>query len=52
MYFDPYGIVYMTHNFLGSTFQDADDGTFTNYASKFVVSGYNVNSKSMAFYWH
>ena len=52
MYFDPYGIVYMAHSFVGTTYSDADNGAFTNYASKLAVSGYNVNSKSMEFYWH
>ena len=52
MYFDPYGIVYMAHSFEGTVFQNADNGSFTDYASKFVVSGYNVNTKAMAFYWH
>lgn len=52
MHFDPYGLVYMAHSFVGIKYADADNGAFTNYASKLAVSGYNVNSKSMAFYWH
>ena len=52
MYFDSYGIVYMAHSWEGSTPANADNGAFSGYASKFVVSGYNANTKSMAFYWH
>ena len=52
MYFDPYGMVYMAHSFEGSSTLNSDDNTITTYASKFVVSAYNVNTKDMGFYWH
>ena len=52
MFFDPYGMVYMAHSFVGTKFCDADNGAFSNYATKFVVSGYSAKSKSMAFFWH
>ena len=52
MYFDPYGLVYMAHSFVGIKFPDADNDAFKNYAAKLAVSAYNVSSKSMAFYWH
>lgn len=52
MHFDSYGMVYMAHSFVGTKFCDADNKAFNDYATKFVVSGYNANTKSMAFYWH
>ena len=52
MYFDPYGIVYMGFNFVGSKGANADDGSFNEYASKLAVGAFNANSKAMEFYWH
>ena len=44
MYFDPYGMVYMAHSNIAKTLQNADNGAFNNYASKLVISAYNVNT--------
>ena len=47
MFFDPYGVVYMTYNFFGYP-----NEAFNNYAARLAVSAFDVNTKAMKFYWH
>ena len=44
MFFDPYGIVYIALNFLRFGFPDSDDGTIRDYAPRFAIGAYNVNT--------
>ena len=47
MFFDPYGVVYMTFNFFSGS-----SSAFNGYAARLAVGGFDVNTKAMKFFWH